>query len=401
MIDTREGLIDALHEAAELEHGLLLQYLFAAVSLKKRDDEGLTPAEQELARTWEARVLAVAREEMAHLGTVFNLLTAVGGAPRLERPNFPQPAKTYYPFAFSLTRYSDEAVYRFIRAELPKGEKPPAPPVPLRQEAFLSSIDPEPIEYHYIGELYRQIRDAFSKLPEETLFIGPRHAQDVENWSRRMQILRVVDRASADAAIDFVVIEGEGAPGNRKGSHYDTFLDLRAQLAEANCDPARAVVPNPRTRPHRESAYPATLLENSQTIEVAQVLNQIYQVTLLMLGQLYGYGGESFGERSALRSAARQIMTMGVRPLAEILTMLPAGKDPKGPVAGPTFELHDGLQLSTQAEGRWTILLERLDLIVKSATALVGLNPRIAFVAENIGLIAGNLRRARAAEERL
>jgi hypothetical protein len=57
MIDSREGLIDALTEASELEHGLMLQYLFAALSLKKRLDEGISPSQQELIRSWEGAVL--------------------------------------------------------------------------------------------------------------------------------------------------------------------------------------------------------------------------------------------------------------------------------------------------------------------------------------------------------
>src|SRR5215216_2650989 len=100
MIDTRAELVNALYEAAELEHGLLLQYLYAALSLKKRLDEGITGAQQELIRKWEGQILLVAREEMAHLGTVCNLLSAVGAPPRLSRPNFPQPE--YYPFKFTL-----------------------------------------------------------------------------------------------------------------------------------------------------------------------------------------------------------------------------------------------------------------------------------------------------------
>jgi hypothetical protein len=41
-IDTREELINALTEAAELEHGLLCQYLFAAFSMKKHPSEDVT-----------------------------------------------------------------------------------------------------------------------------------------------------------------------------------------------------------------------------------------------------------------------------------------------------------------------------------------------------------------------
>jgi hypothetical protein len=52
LIDTREELINALYEAAELEHGLMVQYLFAALTMKKRLDEGITGSQQELTRKW-------------------------------------------------------------------------------------------------------------------------------------------------------------------------------------------------------------------------------------------------------------------------------------------------------------------------------------------------------------
>ena len=61
-IDTREELINALTEAAELEHGLLCQYLFAALSMKKHPSENVTWPQVELIRGWERHVLRVARE---------------------------------------------------------------------------------------------------------------------------------------------------------------------------------------------------------------------------------------------------------------------------------------------------------------------------------------------------
>jgi rubrerythrin len=57
--------------------------------MKRRPDEGVSEAQLEMMREWEAAILAVAREEMAHLGTVSNLLTAVAGAANFQRPNFP------------------------------------------------------------------------------------------------------------------------------------------------------------------------------------------------------------------------------------------------------------------------------------------------------------------------
>ena len=133
MIDTRQEIVYALNEAAEIEHGFMIQYLFAAMSMKKCIDERITGEQQELIRKWESQILSVAREEMAHLGTVCNLLSAVGGAPHFGRPNFPQKATKYYPFDFVLSRFSDESLYRFIRFELPKDE-----PLPLRQNKFLN-----------------------------------------------------------------------------------------------------------------------------------------------------------------------------------------------------------------------------------------------------------------------
>ena len=133
MIDTREELVNALSEAAELEHGLLIQYLFAAFSLKRRVDEGITPVQQSLIVDWERTVLRVAHEEMYHLASVCNLLSAIGGAPQFGRPNFPQPTETslveeesYYPFDFQLERFNDSTLYRFVIFELPEGETRPS-----------------------------------------------------------------------------------------------------------------------------------------------------------------------------------------------------------------------------------------------------------------------------------
>jgi len=387
----------------------MLQYMFAAMSMKKRLDEGISGEQQELLRDWESRILGVMREEMAHLGTVCNLLTSIGGAPRFDRPNFPQPAKTRYPFSFDLLPFSDEALYRFIRFELPKGETPPAPPSrqPTAFGVYLAALSfeviPEPIEYEYIGELYRQIAEGFRSIPENKLFIGPKFAQDVENWSRRMQILRVVDRQSAQAAVDFIIQEGEGSPGNRAGSHYATFSDIRQQLnRESGFKASRPIVVNPRTRPHPDvSGKAITLLTNKNSVKVAELFNFCYETALLMLAQLYCFGGETFGERGILRESARQIMTMALRPIAEILTEMPATDRPADGNAGPTFELYSPFQLSTQVSARFTILYEHLVDAVGECESLVGVSSRFAFIAENLGLILQNIRAARAKESHL
>ena len=52
VIEHREALIYMLCQAAEIEHGIMCQYLFAAFSLKQRADEGLDAEELEAVTRW-------------------------------------------------------------------------------------------------------------------------------------------------------------------------------------------------------------------------------------------------------------------------------------------------------------------------------------------------------------
>src|SRR5262245_22659066 len=122
VIEHREALIYMLYEAAELEHGIMCQYLFAAFSLKQREDEGLTADALEAVLRWRRAVAHVATEEMLHLALVQNLLSAIGSAPHLARPNLPAPAR-HYPAGVNLTlvRLGEPALRHFMFLERPEG----------------------------------------------------------------------------------------------------------------------------------------------------------------------------------------------------------------------------------------------------------------------------------------
>ncbi|MFC3744731.1 ferritin-like domain-containing protein [Paractinoplanes deccanensis] len=389
-IDTREELIDALVEASEVEHGVLLQYLFAAYSLKKRADEGLGPVQQEKVRRWAGALLSVARQEMAHLGCVCNLMSAIGGAPRLGRPNFPQPADRYYPFDFRLRPYGDEALYQFILFELPEGEPPPEPPGARVGRA--GDVVPDPLAYEFLGELYGKIRHGFEVIAERELFIGPRFAQDTDDWSNRFSLRLVTDRRTALAAIDAIVLEGEGAPESRTPSHYATFLALRKALAAEPFEPARPVAWDPRTRSHPDAPDAGTLITEPRTVRVAELANSVYRSMLMMLLQYYSFGGESPAQRDALRMGLRNLMSGVFRPLAEVLTELPVAPDATGGTAGAPFEIYAEVQIATQPANRWPILLERLDSAADAASKLGTELPRLAFLGESLRWLGHNLR---------
>jgi hypothetical protein len=213
----------------------------------------------------------------------------------------------------------------------------------------------------------------------------------------------VTGLASALAAIDSIVLEGEGAPSDREGSHYDTFLDVqreyRAELAaDPTFDPARPVVITPLTRTHRDAGPgPCTLLqEGTPTHDLAELFNYVYSTVLLMLIQFYDYGGETRAQRSGLQASIRQSMSAVIRPIAEVLTELPAGDGIEG-TAGPGFELYGELQVPSHRPSRWIVLQERARVAAaecrRLARGATGPRQRLGFIATNLDLLAANIDR--------
>ncbi len=105
-------LIRLLKEASEIEHSLMVQYLFAAFTLKPKYQGLVGPPEPS-----SDGLLGVAIQEMQHLAAVNKLLVALGSSPNLERQDFPYEPDTYPfpPRLERLTRYS-LARYTYVEA---------------------------------------------------------------------------------------------------------------------------------------------------------------------------------------------------------------------------------------------------------------------------------------------
>ncbi|HMI95445.1 MAG TPA: ferritin-like domain-containing protein, partial [Micropepsaceae bacterium] len=61
---SREQLLHALYEAAELEHNLMCTYLYAAFTLRDGEAEGLSAAEAAAVARWRRSIMGVAIDEM-------------------------------------------------------------------------------------------------------------------------------------------------------------------------------------------------------------------------------------------------------------------------------------------------------------------------------------------------
>jgi len=117
----REQLARALQEAAELEHALCCLYLFAAFSLERSVDEGLSWEQLRRVQDWAGDLLLISRQEMEHLGLACNLLAAIGKLAAFKRPNFPRKKHSYGELpALTLERFSVKTVKRFLDFEQPE-----------------------------------------------------------------------------------------------------------------------------------------------------------------------------------------------------------------------------------------------------------------------------------------
>ena len=122
VIEHRQQLIHLLREASELEHTIMCQYLFAAFTMKRSVDEGLTAEQLEAVTRWRKVVLKVAHQEMLHLALVENLLASVGAAPYFARPTMPAPARHFPPgVQVALLPFGERALRHFLFLERPEG----------------------------------------------------------------------------------------------------------------------------------------------------------------------------------------------------------------------------------------------------------------------------------------
>jgi len=398
-IQNRDELIQVLGIASELEHNLMCQYLFAAYSLKHYTGEGLTPAQLDRARGWGGLITLVARQEMEHLGLVMNLRSAIGAAPYFKRPNFPQK-RDYYGHAnvdTVLTRFSADTIRRFQKFEQPH----PAPDkhwcemsvaevavyreqnkARWRSAAAIERLPIRPFDFRFdsVQSLYESIRRAFEILPD--LFIGPASAQiyggpgspysgemdDLNQYD--VDLIQVNNRDTALQAIEIILEQGEGIqapPDYVKRTHYCSFTSIRNELANADFDAARPVVSNPLTVMHADISAPdeVHLITNEDTLEVAVIFNRCYELMLVMLLYLYG-GSWRHPKRNLdfMNAIFFPLMTMFIRPLAEILTQLPAFSDRPGN-AGPGFEIPNEIVVLPEYSALWKSIQERFDSLAR------------------------------------
>jgi Ferritin-like len=418
VVEDREELLYLLGEAAELEHAICCSYLFAAFGLKTRPEDGLTAEQHATVLRWKRTLNHIALQEMAHLALANNLLAAVGGAPHLDRPPFPQQIGYIPEIQLELTPFNERTLERFLYLERPEGmdlddvardiEIACSPRLP---QLVAPSFVPEPQDFDGIGGLYRELERGLDhlvdKYGESAVFVGSRRTQSCAALfafpEQVAELVPVSDLGTAKLAMETIVTEGEGAQGDWSTAHFGRFMAILREYQSLLQDdpefqPARPVAENPYGRvPHgllRAPVWPPdpmgretviTVIDNPDAAKVCDLFDACYAVLLRLLERFFNHGEETDAELRMLADTAVDVMYSVIRPLGELLTTLPAGSSHPDLFAGPSFFVGGWTPVTSHKPAAWAVLRERLGELADVAADLdVGSADRPTGVADTL-----------------
>jgi CDGSH-type Zn-finger protein/uncharacterized Fe-S cluster protein YjdI len=396
---TREQLIHALYEAAELEHNLMCTYLYAAFSLKDGEGEGLNAEEADAVRRWRRAIIDVAVDEMGHLAAVWNITAAIGGSPRFGRGNFPLDAG-YLPagVVVKLAPFNQDVLQHFIHLERPEGSPEPDG-AGFEQRHFTRAattprLTPMPIDYETVGQFYQTMEMALDfmakRLGENDLFSGDPALQLSATEVTLRGANRVLCSKTAIAACAAIITEGEGAAAESPNCHFARFCAIRdeyqALLAKNPAfTPAHPAAINPvlRKPPGIEGRV---WIEDPAASAIVDIANATYQTMLRLLAYSYSVRGPST-EKSLVVDLGIDLMK-AMTLLAESATRRPSGPSNPHCNAGISFTaLRDSAPLPHTAASR-RFFVERMAELAKGASKLDQSDARIARATGMLGKLA-------------
>jgi CDGSH-type Zn-finger protein/uncharacterized Fe-S cluster protein YjdI len=378
----REHVIGALYEAAELEHNLMCTYLYAAFSLKDGQGDGLSAAEAAAVKRWRQVLLAVAIEEMGHLAAVWNISSALGASPRIGRANFPlDPGYLPASVVVKLAPFNAETLQHFIFLERPHGSSEPDGAGFAYERDYTrggggARLTPLARDYDTVGAFYAtlgaSLRALVERYGEADTFDGDPGLQLSPEEVNLPGARRVICLKTALAAFDAIVAQGEGAPRDSAGSHYQKFLGIRTELRaltanNSGFEPAFPAATNPvlRQPPRPEGRV---WLEHPDAVAAVDVANASYGLMLRLLAYAYALRGPC-AEKSLAVDLAIGLM-QAIAPLAERAARLPAGPSNPHCNAGLSFiTLRDSAALPPGRAAR-RVFVERFGQLAQGSAAL-------------------------------
>lgn len=346
----KEDAIGLLKLAAEVEHALMIQYLYAAGSIKEDGPRN--------------KVVAVAIQEMMHWMSVHNLLISLGGpsAIHVGRDQV-RSASDLNPMPLTLEPATRRSLAKYVAAEMPESveaedlKKLVVELVALANEGKTTSI-------RQVGAIYDQLLWMFQPdddaRPPVNLTADELHRANWHLAAADFQTATVVDEHAGRRAewhagdpeyllasphdwsegwqlLAAISQQGEGL-GASHSSHFWEFLELVQDL-----DAGHVSVSNLATTPYGVHSPPLdagvkTQITNGYTLLWSQLLDLRYTMLVTDVAQCLSL---AFGVplRTALSNQAIPSMRNVIAPLCARLSGMSLSEKPDSPLAGPTFGL--------------------------------------------------------------
>lgn len=329
-----EELVGLLAYAAEIEHGLMVQYLYSTYAAKNVSIQGI--------------LRRIAREEMGHFITVQNLLLAAGRPMHLQRYDW-QTRQQFAPFPFRLEPLTRSSIARYVIAEMPDMTH-----IDDEQQVVLLDIlrdveDAKSLVPQRVGLLYAKIywllrkndsplvppaAEPWDAFPVERLARNPklagRHVSESllgdnaamqghpEHWQRNntdIIVAPIAGRGEALAAIAEIAEQGEGF-GETPQGHFDQFVDAY-RLAKGQTDIGHAVPVNPSVTATSASGH-GDVINSPDGVGLAKLADQLYELVLLTL-ELHARVPGGSDVRARIAEASLDLMMLGLKSIGELI----------------------------------------------------------------------------------
>jgi hypothetical protein len=382
-----------LETAAEVEHALLVQYLYAAFSLRS-SNEVSDPDQQSALNDWLSVLHRTAREEMGHLMTVQNLLLAIRLPPNLEREDFPPP-EDLYPFELHLEPLSQRSLAKYVTAEAPQDASGIDDIVAFATESAGTTVNRVGVIYGLLGVVFstkqqvvtggsgseswdevlrRLAAAAYQQSPTISWHLGDDAIDPqtldfqahMDSWpGGDVTIHRIGDRAAALEAIRDVAEQGEGPTDGGEASHFDRYRNMYRggngimPFPSAGAwTPGRAVPTDPK---------PDEIIE-PRTQRWAQLADLRYALLLGFIEHHLLTSDADDRANLALWAIDEMFMLSG---LAGKLATLPQASG----VAALPFTLPTSLHLPATEPERWQLQRARTEAAIKHVQQMQAADP--------------------------
>lgn len=354
--NAKELALQLLKLASEVEHALMVQYLYAANSVPSDETEnGIDYFE---------KIIDVAVQEMGHLATVQNLILLIGGPEEfyLQR-DIIRTGNKLNPLPFVLEPVDEKSLAKYVVAEMP--ENIPPAHTAIMNEIFMITGKTGTHQIRRVGIIYKFLLWVFTPkeqvvnaidyselaplpqnphLSEKDIFdmasIELHEAQRKE-WGavEKSFILEPIHSLEeARKLIQSIAEQGEGLENNKVHSHYNEFLEMFIALRDKKIIPVEiATAPTISTHGSQEG----NKIEHPYTFLWGQVFSLQYTLVILSiyhsLSSPRGVDGEDT-LRLNLSSIALKGMRSIIMSLSGFIISLPMNMTDTSK-AGPPFDL--------------------------------------------------------------